>query len=36
MGLFDRFKAVFKKEDKKDLVKYEEGLEKTRDEFVSK
>lgn len=36
MGLFDKFKAVFKKEDKKDLVKYEEGLEKTRDEFVSK
>lgn len=36
MGLFDRFKKVFKKEEKQDIQAYEEGLEKTRDEFVSK
>lgn len=36
MGFFDRFKKVFKKEEKPDIDKYEEGLEKTRDEFVSK
>ena len=38
MGLFDKFKKAFKKEDKKqdDLVKYDEGLAKTREEFVSK
>lgn len=36
MGLFDKFKKVFKKEEKQDIEKYEEGLEKTRKEFVSK
>ena len=36
MGLFDKFKNAFKKEEKKDIEKYEEGLAKTRDEFVSK
>ena len=35
MGLFDKFKSVFKKEDKKDLETYDKGLEKTRNEFVS-
>lgn len=35
MGLFDKFKSVFKKEEKEDIKKYEEGLEKTRDQFVS-
>jgi len=35
MGLFDKFKKVFKKEEKQDIEKYEEGLEKTRKEFVS-
>lgn len=38
MGLFDKFKKVFKSEEKKkeDLVKYDAGLAKTREEFVSK
>ena len=40
MGLFDKLKnIVIKKEDieeKEDLKDYEKGLEKTRDEFVSK
>lgn len=36
MGLFQKFKNVFKKENKQDIEAYEEGLEKTRDEFVSK
>lgn len=35
MGLFDKFKSVFKKDDKKDLESYDKGLEKTRNEFVS-
>jgi len=35
MGLFDKFKSVFKKEEKKDLETYDKGLEKTRNEFVS-
>ena len=35
MGLFDKFKKVFKKEEKKDLETYDKGLEKTRKEFVS-
>lgn len=35
MGLFDKFKRVFKKEEKKDLETYDKGLEKTRNEFVS-
>lgn len=39
MGLFDKIKKAFKKEEKKENVetkKYEEGLEKTRVEFTSK
>ena len=35
MGLFDKFKSIFKKEDKEDLDIYDKGLEKTRNEFVS-
>ena len=36
MGLFDKFKNVFKKEEKKEIETYEKGLEKTRKEFTSK
>lgn len=36
MGLFNKFKEIFKKEDKKDIELYDKGLEKTRKEFVSK
>ncbi len=36
MGLFNLFKKTFKKEEKEDIDKYDEGLEKTREEFVSK
>lgn len=35
MGIFDKFKKVFIKEEKKDLEQYDKGLEKTRKEFVS-
>ena len=35
MGLFDKFKKVFKKEEKQDIEIYDKGLEKTRKEFVS-
>ena len=35
MGIFDKFKKIFKKEEKKDLEVYDKGLEKTRNEFVS-
>ena len=35
MGLFDKFKSIFKKEEKEDLEIYDKGLEKTRNEFVS-
>ncbi len=35
MGLFSKFKEVFKKEEKKDLDIYDKGLEKTRNEFIS-
>lgn len=35
MGLFDKFKNAFKKEEKVDIEKYDEGLKKTRDNFVS-
>lgn len=36
MGLFNKFKSVFKKEDKKEdeLKAYDKGLEKTRHEFI--
>lgn len=36
MGLFNKFKEIFKKEDKKDIEAFDKGLEKTRTEFVSK
>ncbi len=35
MGLFDKFKNAFKKEEKVDIEKYDSGLKKTRDNFVS-
>ena len=35
MGLFDKFKNVFKKEENKDIEVYDKGLEKTRKEFVN-
>lgn len=34
MGLFDKFKTIFQKKPEK-VTKYEEGLEKTRKEFIS-
>ncbi len=36
MGLFDKFKNIFKKEEKEDIESYDKGLEKTRTEFVNK
>ena len=37
MGLFDKFKKVFSNsKGKEDLKEYDEGLKKTRHEFVSK
>ena len=36
MGLFDKFKNAFKKEEVKETKEYEVGLEKTRKEFTSK
>lgn len=36
MGLFSKFKNVFKKEGKEDIIDYDKGLEKTRNDFVSK
>lgn len=36
MGIFDLFKKKIKKENNPDLEKYTEGLEKTRNNFVSK
>ena len=36
MGLFDKFKNVFSKKENVDVESYEKGLEKTRNEFVSK
>ena len=36
MGLFDKFKGVFKKEEKDLVDSYDKGLEKTRKEFTSK
>ena len=35
MGLFNKFKEIFKKEDKQDIEAFDKGLEKTRNEFVS-
>ena len=34
MGLFDKFKKVFKKEEKKEVELYDKGLEKTRNNFL--
>ena len=36
MGLFDKFKNVFSKKESLEVQSYEKGLEKTRNEFVSK
>ena len=36
MGIFDKFKNIFKAEEKKETDKYDEGLSKTRKEFTSK
>ena len=36
MGIFDKFKNLLKKEEKQEVEKYEQGLEKTRKEFTSK
>lgn len=36
MGLFDKFKNIFKKEEKEELEKYDVGLEKTRNYFTDK
>ena len=35
MGIFDKFKNIFKKEEEKDLKKYDEGLEKTRENILT-
>ena len=35
MGMFDKFKNVFKKEEKKEVELYNKGLEKTRNNFLS-
>ena len=35
MGIFDKLKKVFSKEEAKTVVKYDKGLEKSRKEFVS-
>ena len=36
MGLFDKFKNIFTKNNKEDVDSYSKGLEKTRNEFVNK
>ncbi len=35
MGLFDKFKNIFTKEEKEETKSYDEGLKKTRDNFLS-
>ena len=35
MGLFDKFKTIFKKEEKEETLLYDKGLEKTRNNFLS-
>ena len=35
MGLFDKFKNIFKKEDEVDIKQYDKGLEKTRENLLS-
>lgn len=34
MGLFDKFKNIFKKEEKEETALYDKGLEKTRNNFL--
>ena len=36
MGLFDKFKNIFNPKEKEEVKAYEDGLEKTRKEFVNK
>jgi fused signal recognition particle receptor len=36
MGLFSKFKNIFKKEEKEEVEAFDKGLEKTRKEFVNK
>ncbi len=36
MGIFDKLKQVFTKDRKENIEKYEEGLTKTREDFVNK
>ena len=36
MGLFDKFKKVFKKDSKEDIKSYDDGLKETREGFVKK
>ena len=35
MGLFDKFKNIFKKEEKEEVELYDKGLEKTRNNFLT-
>ena len=35
MGLFNKFKNIFKKEEEKELKKYDKGLEKTRENLLT-
>ena len=35
MGLFDKFKNIFKKEEKEEVAVYDKGLEKTRNNFLT-
>ncbi len=35
MGIFDKFKNIFKKEEKEEVEVYDKGLEKTRNNFLS-
>ena len=34
MGLFDKFKNIFKKEEKEEVQIYDKGLSKTRNNFL--
>ena len=36
MGIFDKFKSIFKKEEIETVNTYDAGLEKTRKEITSK
>ena len=35
MGIFDKFKNIFKKEEEKEVKLYDKGLEKTRNNLLS-